>query len=458
MTDDTGKDGAFSAWWASPPQELASQIDTSLSEGLESEQVEEHRRRYGSNQLEDRGPTSLWTLAWESIRSPMMVLLLSIAGISLLLGQMREAIVMVFVVAMYVGVHLLNKARADRTMARLRQVQAPTARVLREGQIREIPTRDLVVGDVLPLQAGTRVAADGRLIEAAGLLVDESALTGEASPVRKDAGAQLDPDTSLAERVTAVFAGTTVQDGQGQKGTDVAREAADLILTDDNLAHLADGVAIGRKAYDNFDKGITYYLSAKAILLSIFVVPLMVGIAFPLAPIQIIFTELLMDLASSTIFISEEAEPDLLKRKPRPRTGFLSWQVLGRIVRNSAGLVTAILVVYFGSLALGYGIDSARTAAFATWLLGHIVLAMNLKQRRRPLLQQGLLANRFAFGWLVGMILLVLAMTFLEPVRSLLKTTPLSGIQWLGVVVGSVAAGGWMEIVKQVQDLTFTRC
>jgi Ca2+-transporting ATPase len=866
MSNHEAEAGTLSTWWTTPARELAERIGTDLSEGLESEQVEVRRWQYGSNYLEDEGPTSLWTLALESVRSPMMLLLLSIAGISLLLGQIREALVMVFVVAMYVGIHLLNKARADRTMARLREVQAPTARVLREGQVREVPTREIVVGDILPLQAGTRLPADGRLFETAGLLLDEAALTGESSPVRKDAGARLDSETPLAERVTAVFSGTTVLDGQGKalvavvgdrtelgrvaalamrvesdptplqkemdslarilayvavavsllipllgllrgfdlqqmiltwlsltflmvpgqppiiiamalalaslelarkevivrrlqaaetlgavtallsdktgtitenrmvlegvllpdgtqvevedpgketqalarffqgalqaipdlvqtndptdlavvnaasslqegdrpergrlvdqigfarsgtyraldydldygrrtfvtgepefviqrsesyqtedgsepwprearmefearlqnlaaqgkrvtaygyldgglsegeiqglvflgvaiigdpirrgvgdaverlkdagirvlmitgdiaqtaeyvarkvglngdapvtgrelegrseadyddavrqarvfaratpeqklrlvqalqrqdevvavtgdgvndapalstahvgiamgrRGTDVAREAADLILTDDNLAHLPDGVAIGRKAYDNFAKGITYYLSAKAILLSIFVVPLIVGVAFPLAPIQIIVTELLMDLASSTIFVTEEAEPDLLKRQPRRRTGFLSWRVAGHIVRNSAGLVTAILAVYFGSVALGYGVDSARTAAFATWLLGHIVLAMNLKQRRMPLLQQGLLANRFAFGWLVGMILLVLAMTFVAPVRSLLKTTSLSGIQWLGVVLGSVAASGWMEVIKAIRS------
>jgi Ca2+-transporting ATPase len=234
----------------------------------------------------------------------------------------------------------------------------------------------------------------------------------------------------------------------GQTGTDVAREAADLVLTDDNFARLPDGVAIGRKAYDNFSKGLTYYLSAKAILLSIFVVPLAVGVPFPLAPIHIILTELLMDLASSTIFVTEEAEPDLLERPPRQRTGYLSWDVAGRIARNAAGLVVAILAVYFGSRALGYGLDSARTAAFATWLLGHIVLAMNLKQRRRPLLRQGLLANRFAAGWLLGMVALVLVMTLAAPVRAVLKTTSLSGLQWLGVVAGALLASGWMEVRK----------
>lgn len=99
---------------------------------------------------------------------------------------------MAFVVGMYVGVHLLNKARSDRTMARLREVQAPKTRVLREGQMGEIPVGEVVVGDVLPLQAGTRVAADGRLFSSVGLLVNEAALTGESAPVRKDAEASRD--------------------------------------------------------------------------------------------------------------------------------------------------------------------------------------------------------------------------------------------------------------------------
>jgi Ca2+-transporting ATPase len=237
----------------------------------------------------------------------------------------------------------------------------------------------------------------------------------------------------------------------GQKGTDVAKEAADLILTDDNFAHLPDGVAIGRKAYDNFRKGITYYLSAKAILLAIFIVPLLAGAPFPLAPIQIIFTELLMDLASSTIFVTEAAEPDVMKRKPRRRGRFLTWEVARRILRNMTGLTIAILAVYFGSLALGAEIASARTAAFATWLLGHILLALNLKQEKVPLFKQGIFSNRFAAGWLVGMILFVLAMTFVPFVQSVLQTTGLSGIQWAMVLAGAVLASMWMELIKAIE-------
>jgi Ca2+-transporting ATPase len=237
----------------------------------------------------------------------------------------------------------------------------------------------------------------------------------------------------------------------GATGTDVAREAAEIVLTDDDFSHLPDGVAIGRKAYENFRKGITYYLSAKMILLTAFLVPLIVRKPFPFAPIQIIAIELLMDLASSTIFISEEAEPGLMAQGPRRRRRYLSWAVGLRILRNMVGPAAAILVSYFVSLSLGYGVRSARTAAFATWLLGHIVLALNLKQEKVPLLRQGLLSNRFGAGWLVGMIALVLLMTQVPFVQEALQTTNLAGVQWLLVVLGALLGSVWLEIYKWIR-------
>jgi Ca2+-transporting ATPase len=237
----------------------------------------------------------------------------------------------------------------------------------------------------------------------------------------------------------------------GIKGTDVAKEAADLILTDDNFAHLPVAIAIGRKAYDNFRKGITYYLSAKAALLTIFLIPLLAGMPFPFAPIQIIATELLMDLASSTIFVSEVAEPDVMQRKPQHRVKFLSGETGRLILRNMLGLTIAILVAYFCSFSFGYDETSARTAAFATWLLGHVLLALTVKQTHTPLSKQGILTNRFGAGWLVGMIALVLSMTMLPDIHPILNTTFLEPVQWVLVIGGAILASGWIEALKMIR-------
>src|SRR3990172_2825876 len=132
-------------WGSRPVKNLSHALGEDLKRGLSPDQVTQNREKYGTNHLEDIGPTSLWILLWDSVKSPMMVLLLTIAGISLALGQIREAVVMVFVVAMYVGVHLLNKARSDRTMARLRAVQAHTTLALRDGKEAEIPQEEVAV-------------------------------------------------------------------------------------------------------------------------------------------------------------------------------------------------------------------------------------------------------------------------------------------------------------------------
>lgn len=213
--DPYGPQGIPDAWWSHTLGDLIRLIGVNLQHGLSTEQVEQNRLKYGSNTLQDLGPSTLWKLFWESIKSPMRVLLLSIAGISLAFGQVLEAIVMVVVVSMYVGIHLLNRARSDRTMARLRELQVPRVTLLRDDRSHDIPINEVVVGDVLLLQAGSMVAADARLIHSTGLIVNEGPLTGESAPINKNADAEVMANAPLAERPTAVFAETTVLDGQG---------------------------------------------------------------------------------------------------------------------------------------------------------------------------------------------------------------------------------------------------
>lgn len=814
-------------WLHMSKQQLLTALQVNPAIGLTNEQVATSRRQYGSNIVTPVQPMSTGALLLEGIKEPMMVLLLSIAAISLLFKKYTEAIAMLFVVAAYITVEFINKHRTDQIMTKLRTITAPTTRVLRAGAITNIPSNDIVIGDMLIITEGTIVPADARLITAVGLLVNEAALTGESSAISKNsedtathnlctifAGttilsgegtaiviavgtqtqlgmivqttqaihkeqttlqrtmtqlaktlalvalimsalipaigllrglpfqemvltwlaltflmipgqppiiitmalalaafelakkqiivkrlrgaeilgqitaivsdktgtitqnimhveafiladgtilkpAQLNKETAekialavpalsndptdaavrtalknsatqtvqptgyttfseknpwrslhytshgktiesaagkpeqliaastlsenqktellqqiqehaaqgkrvigfgvitdtaplefialaiisdpvrpevksaltrlhkagvttflvtgdyqlttqaiaheiglqgsvvtgtelatmneqqLQKTITQsrIFARTTptqklqlvqtlqtegetvavIGDGvndapalkkaevgiaMGQIGTDLAKEVADLILTDDNYAHLPEAIAIGRKALDNFIKGLTYYLTAKFILLGAFLVPLALGVAFPFAPLHIILIELLMDLASSTIFVTENAEPDIMQKPMQKITEFLNLSLIGTIARNGIWLCAGILAIYLGLYYTTHNLVLAQTAALVTWLIGHILLAMNLKQKHLPLIKQGLLSNTFAVIWLGAMIFLSVAITTVPTIHPYLSTTWLPLHVWLMIIAITISTTCWIEIRK----------
>lgn len=244
------------------------------------------------------------------------------------------------------------------------------------------------------------------------------------------------------------IASANVGVAMGEIGTDLAKESAVLVLTDDNYTHIPDAVKTGRKAIDNFRKGLAYYLSAKAILLSVFIVPLILGIPFPFAPIHTIMIELLMDLASSTIFVTESAEPDVLKRGPQRISGHLDRFILLRIAKNGFALAIGILAVYLSLYFQTGDVVLAQTAAPVTWLLGHILLALNLKQDKTPLLKQGILSNRFGALWLLGMGALAILITTVPAVFLYLKTTYLPLSVWAEILLIIFISTFWIEVRK----------
>lgn len=829
-------------WWAGSISNLADFYNTDLKNGLSEEQIQKNAEKFGRNIFAEIRPASIFSLLIEGIRSPMMLLLLFIAVLSLLFSKFLEAAVMVFVVLAYVFIELINKKRTDRILKQLKALAQPTITVIRSGTKSEIAASELVVGDLVVLSSGIRVPADGRIIESKGLLVDESALTGESNPVRKDAESEVSEEAPLTERTNSVFSGTVVLDGEGivlvivvgersefgkiarevqtggkertylqtamvnlakilavaaiavslivpgigvlrglnfqqmvitwlaltflmvpgqppiiitmalalasfelakkktitkslrgtetlgfvtvvvtdktgtvtenkirlekfisaegneleksfekpvikekillslpehsrdptdeavleaiggiqgekiapdifigfsrgqpwrllvykkdnsfvhaiagkpeiiicnsnlqknekekllailekesaagkrviayatrvsekpetdrlkdlnfvalavltdpvregvkeaitslelagvrtvivtgdhpgtakavaekiglsgevvtgdqierlkddelrkvvkktrvfarvaplqklqlikalqadgekvamigdgindaaaiksadlgiamgKMGTDLAKESADLVLTDDNYVHFPDAIAIGRKSLDNFQKGIAYYLTAKAILLSIFIIPLILGIPFPLAPIHIIIIELLMDLASSTIFVTEQEEPDVLQRMPENVQAYFKSVLLKKIFMYGIGLASGITALYVFLYFQTGNLVLAQTAAFSTWLLGHICLALNLKQRKLPLLKQGIFSNRFASLWLAGMIALTVVMTDVPSVFPYLKTTFLPLSVWGIILVVIIVTTFWIEVKKMI--------
>ena len=158
--------------------------------------------------------------------------------------------------------------------------------------------------------------------------------------------------------------------------------------------------------------------------------------------------ELLMDLASSTIFVTEAAEPDILKRGAQRIDEYLRRALIRRIIQNGAGLAAGILLVYLSLFFQTGNVVLAQTAAFVTWLLGHILLALNLKQDRLPLLKQGILSNRFGASWLLGMITLTVLITNVPAIFSYVKTTSLAPLAWAQISFIVLASTFWIETKK----------
>ena len=183
--------------------------------GLADAEVLARRERHGPNELPRTEPRSGWAIFGEQLTSLPIALLGGSAVISLATGGIADAVVITGVVLANAGIATSTEKQAERTILGLSQYAPHPIRVMRNGVQREVAPVELVPGDVIVLEPGTLVAADARLLEADDLSVNESALTGEALPVHKDAAAKLRADTALADRANMVFRGTAVTGGRG---------------------------------------------------------------------------------------------------------------------------------------------------------------------------------------------------------------------------------------------------
>lgn len=244
----------------------------------------------------------------------------------------------------------------------------------------------------------------------------------------------------------------------GKKGTDVAREAADVVLADDNFATVVRAIQEGRALFANLRKGIRYYLAVKVALVSVTLLPVLLLVPVPFSPVQIILTELFMDVAASAAFISERPEANLMQRPPRdPRAPFLDQALVSSLFGGAAGLFAAVSFLYLLTWYSGAGVTTAHTAAFVTWLVGHVLLAFNLRTEREPVLRLGLFSNHVMLWWAGATLAFVLAVTLVPAVQTAVNTTSLSAATWVVILVAAVVGTCWIEIVKWVRAGQVTR-
>ncbi|MCX7707271.1 MAG: HAD-IC family P-type ATPase, partial [Anaerolineae bacterium] len=183
--------------------------------GLSDAEAAKRLAEYGPNELRTTGRVSPWAVLLGQFKNVLIIILLIATALSIVLGHGVEAVAIIVIVLLAVLLGFIQEYRAERAIEALRRMAAPTATVLRNGEEVEIPARDLVPGDVILLRAGDVVPADGRLIEAFNLQVEEAALTGESVPVEKHTDPLANEKLALGDRRNLVYSGTVVTYGRG---------------------------------------------------------------------------------------------------------------------------------------------------------------------------------------------------------------------------------------------------
>ncbi|WP_428815700.1 cation-translocating P-type ATPase [Lactococcus lactis] len=182
-------------------------------EGLSPKEVENRQAKDGFNELKEKKKTSTWELFIDTLKDPMVIILLLVAFVQLFLGEFVESLVIFIVLMINSVVAVVQTKRAESSLDALRQMSAPSAKVLRNGEKTSIPARELVVGDIVSLEAGDFIPADGRLIDVQNLRVEEGMLTGESEPVEKFSDV-IEGEVALGDRKNIVFSSSLVVYGR----------------------------------------------------------------------------------------------------------------------------------------------------------------------------------------------------------------------------------------------------
>jgi Ca2+-transporting ATPase len=204
------------SWHALPVGEVARTLAVDVRAGLPTDEVERRFARYGPNALEERGRKGPWPILRAQFTAVLVLLLLAAAAISLLIGDLKNAVAILAIVVVNAMFGFVQEYRAERAMESLKKMAAAAVRVRRGGAVASVPSREVVPGDVVLLEAGNIVPVDARVVVAASLRVQESALTGESEAVEKDVEQIAPADAPLGDRRGMVYTGTVVTYGRGE--------------------------------------------------------------------------------------------------------------------------------------------------------------------------------------------------------------------------------------------------
>src|SRR6201986_4046078 len=213
MAVQTEAAAAARNWYARTPEEVAAAAGVDPGVGLSAAQAADLKAKNGPNSLPEEKPKPGWRRFLEEYRSYMQIILVAAAVVSLLIKEWSTAVLLILLTVLNAVVGMRQEGKAESAMNALKSMMKATARVRRDGTEAQIPAEELVVGDVVLISAGDQVPADGRIVAASALQIDESALTGESVPAAKDAETLSGDELGPGEQTNMAFMNTPVTHG-----------------------------------------------------------------------------------------------------------------------------------------------------------------------------------------------------------------------------------------------------
>lgn len=194
-------------------EDILKRLEVDKEQGLSASEAQRRLEKYGPNKLAEEKATPMWQKFLNQFKDFMIIILIIAASISGIMGDVAGALVILAVVVVNAILGVIQEGKAEKAIEALQKIAAPEARVLRDGQQGMLPTEQLVVGDILILEAGDIVPADARLLSSSNLKVEEASLTGESVPVEKSASFATDQEVGIGDRKNMVFSSTSVTYG-----------------------------------------------------------------------------------------------------------------------------------------------------------------------------------------------------------------------------------------------------
>jgi len=203
-------------WHTLTPGDVASRLGVDPERGLSSDEAARRLESQGRNELTSEPPRPRWLLFIDQFRSAIVAILAGAAVLAGVVGDLKDTAIIAVVLLLNALLGFVQEARASDALAALKRMLVASVRVRRDGRLDDIAAPEVVPGDVVVLEAGDRVPADGRIVVSAGLAVDEAPLTGESQPVDKEANALAPDDAGAGDRLGMVFMNTTVTRGRAE--------------------------------------------------------------------------------------------------------------------------------------------------------------------------------------------------------------------------------------------------